>query len=222
MRVALFFICNYCMVVSLMCQNTEAPVYHPIDKSEWEKTVEGMHYDEQQEVVDTKEDQPKKSTQKSISSNTEFLQIIGYVLIAGILIFVLVRLFGNGLFNNNRKTRLRHDQQQYDLDDKPMESDLEKYLREALERNDYKTAVRIYYLLLLKSLYDKHLISWKKNKTNHEYLLEIVTHPEFQRLNNTTNLYEFVWYGDSNIEATEFNSIKNSFTTLIEKITQKV
>ena len=74
------------------------------------------------------------------------------------MIFVLFYFFGRGLFGNP-KVESATQNIITDLEERPMESDLERYLREALASKNYRLAIRIYYLMMLKSLHEKSLIT---------------------------------------------------------------
>jgi len=193
----------------------EEPVYHPIDKSTWQKTVEGLNYNEQPE----KEDKFTEPTIPEVAADSGFtiLKILGFLLIAGVLIFVLVHLFGSGLFAKN-KVPSTFINQLTELDESPMESDLERYLREALARRDFKLAIRIYYLMILKSLNDAEVITWKKEKTNMDYMRELRQHPNYEALSNNTYIFEYVWYGEKDIHEPQFNTLSKPFIQLLHQM----
>lgn len=194
--------------------------YHPIEKERWEKAVEGLDYNEtiEQEKTEQKENgeyHEISGPKEPFSISAVWLKVVIFAAIAALLIFILLKLFGKGSANPSVQ---KADPVINDLEDKPMESDLERYLREAIAAGNFKLAVRIYYLMVLKGLQEKGLITWKKNKTNFDYLMEVAQHPQFSQLNQSTLIYEYVWYGDKQIAASQFTSISVSFLGLIEKI----
>jgi hypothetical protein len=193
----------------------DEPVYHPIDKSDWQKTVDGLNYNEkpekQTEIPDpTLPDAP-------IASGLTIFKILGFLLIAGVLIFLLVYLFGSGLFSKN-KVPDTFINTITELDERPMESDLERYLREALERRDFRLAIRIYYLMILKSLNDAEIITWKKEKTNMDYMRELRQHPNYDAFSSNTYIFEYVWYGEKVIHEPQFNSLSKPFIQLLQQM----
>ena len=48
--------------------------------------------------------------------------------------------------------------------------DFEKRINDAVNNRDYRLAVRLYYLKMLKLLSDKKIIDWQINKTNSAYV----------------------------------------------------
>ena len=197
---------------------SEAPEYHPIDKQTWQEEKEGMHFNEKsepQELPDQTPIDPDEEIEPLISS--DLIKIIAFISIAVLLFFILYRIFGKGL-RANPGLQTSTTEILDDLDERPMESDLDRYLKQALTAKDYRLAVRIYYLMLLKALHDKNIITWRKEKTNYDYLRELQKHPEIKRLNNSTLLFEYIWYGDKAVNESEFHGIQPGFISLIDQI----
>ena len=196
----------------------DTPVYHPIDKADWKEATEGVSYYEEREKPVETEIEPQAPAPAPMGGGS-VLQIIAFTVIIALLVFILLKLFGKGIFVN-RKNEPVVVNITNDLDERPMETDLERYLREALEKGDYRVAIRIYYLMVLKALHDSGRIEWKKEKTNRDYLAELYQHPDFHRLNNSTLIFEYVWYGEKKVNAGQFEVLKPGFTDLIQKVTR--
>ncbi|UOQ72023.1 DUF4129 domain-containing protein [Hymenobacter cellulosilyticus] len=74
--------------------------------------------------------------------------------------------------------------------------DFDALLTEAEAVGNYRLAVRLGYLFVLKQLTDQGLIQWQPDKTNHDYLQELKAgqlRPAFREL---TQQFEYVWYGE--------------------------
>jgi len=88
----------------------------------------------------------------------------------------------------------------------------------AIQQQNYRLAVRLYYLKSLKQLTDKELINWQPTKTNRRYVDELEkTHlkSDFERL---TSEFEYVWYGEFAVSEVEFGLLKNQFQDFSKKI----
>lgn len=82
---------------------------------------------------------------------------------------------------------------------------------EAISSKDFHAATRFGYLIALKLLTKHELITWKIEKTNLDYFKELSDHrvqPEFKVL---TNFYEFVEYGDFEIDELQFSTFQATF-----------
>ncbi len=192
--------------------------YRPIEKEEWQKAVDGLDYNEKTSTPEADQVTPPEmqfAPEPFLAS--DIAKIVLFIAVGALLAFILIRLFGKDIFARNKKITSRQIVI-HDLEERPMESDLERFLREALQRKDFRQAIRIYYLIILKSLHDKNLIRWKKDKTNMQYLSEMNKHPSYAQLINNTLLFEYIWYGEHSIGEEQFFNIKKSFTSLLEKL----
>lgn len=89
--------------------------------------------------------------------------------------------------------------------------DYDRLLKEALSQNNYHDAVRILYLKALQQLNESELIAWKPDKTNHDYLRELKAHPTRSSFSRLTYYYEYVEYGDFEIEKTGFEKVQQIY-----------
>lgn len=98
------------------------------------------------------------------------------------------------------------------------ELDFDKLLKEALESGNFRLATRIYYLKLLKILSDRKVINWEINKTNRDYLYEIKSGKVKEAFRSATRTYEYVWYGDIELDGEHFSKVKNLYTSIFSDI----
>lgn len=103
----------------------------------------------------------------------------------------------------------------YVLDEDIREMDIEALLQKALENKQFRLAIRLYYLKLLKQLTEQDIIDWQLHKTNRDYLYEMRTHSQYQPFRRLTQLYEYVWYGNFSLDTSTFKGIEGDFMQLI-------
>jgi hypothetical protein len=87
-------------------------------------------------------------------------------------------------------------------------------LEKALDEKLYRLAVRLTYLIVLKQLSESGKIHWQADKTNRSYLDENGDKSLQQPFANLTRLYEYVWYGDFDINAGHYKDIETDFNEL--------
>ncbi|MCK6618042.1 MAG: DUF4129 domain-containing protein [Cyclobacteriaceae bacterium] len=86
--------------------------------------------------------------------------------------------------------------------------DFEKLIREALQQEQYRQAIRLVFLQALKLLADHHHIHWQPGKTNHDYLNEL-TETRLRTGFNELNFYfEYAWYGNFTVNSQLFARVK--------------
>ncbi len=89
--------------------------------------------------------------------------------------------------------------------------DFKTRITEAVRIGDYRTAVRLHFLSILKQLSDKEKINWRIDKTNHDYYLELSGSEYQQEFFETAFMYEYVWYGDFKISEGEYQLTEDKF-----------
>jgi hypothetical protein len=99
------------------------------------------------------------------------------------------------------------------------EIDIELLLQQARRDGNYRLAVRLYYLGLLKKLNEMGKIVWKKDKTNRDYLTELFQREyHFDEIKELTLSYEKVWYGEHGLTPDSFQTITSGFESVYQKM----
>lgn len=192
-------------------RQSDLPV-HKFDDMRWEEIVGGQDYNEKP-VIKRGFDFPTFAWAGPI------VKVIAYALVIALVSAAVWYIITNITFGVKveRKEILNEDLE------KPLENiealDIEGLLDQARREGNFKMAVRLYYLGLLKRLNGLGKISWKKDKTNRDYLAEVFSvgfyYAEIQKL---TRSYEEVWYGDHTLEDNAFEQLKASFEEVYQRI----
>ena len=217
----------------------------PVDKREhnksaWEKAREGINYKGGPDIENNKgkanetiADSTKRTESKEpipspkslpfffpevLSKILLYLGIGVMILCAIALIYFIVKNISPSSGNAEVTNNLRPSEQLTHIEKDLNKSDLEKALEAALAANDYRTAIRIYYLMIVKELSNKQWIKWKQDKTNGEYLREMSLREEYHTFRELTINFERVWYGDAVINEERFSSMRPSFDLFIQQI----
>ena len=143
------------------------------------------------------------------SPYTKFIIIaVVIILLAAALVYFLS---ANVKGDKSVKTDLEFDL--LHMEEAVLESDFDRFLRLALEGNDYRVAVRILFLRLLQKLHESEWIIWKKNKTNQDFLNEVRNRENYIQFRDLTLAFEIVWYGDQKITKEQFDQLEYLFNS---------
>lgn len=158
------------------------------------------------------------------SSDREPLFSDGFWKVLGILIlFVLVIFLVYQLIKNAKPPVKGLKVQSIDKNWNPTiisKTELELLLESALEKEDYREGVRIYFNFILKELIKKGWIKWKQEKTNYSYILEMKSRSNSHLFEECVRIYDLVWYGEYQLSKSDFEEIQPvllSYYKLIEK-----
>ncbi len=135
---------------------------------------------------------------------------------ATIIVFVLLllSLFGvdvQSLYIRNKRYPVQHD---LIINENVFNQDLDQMVMEEIQAKNYNLAVRYLYLKLLKILTDHHLITWQRDKTNHDYLFELASTSYINEFKMITLEYEYLWYGKFQCNHSDFTGIYDQFKKL--------
>jgi hypothetical protein len=181
----------------------------PVDRA-WDRATNGLDYSKRKKK---KERERREETQPSNSND-------GPNYGEGSLVFLTLRLVGGNPFLVNR--RIDKENINYSIEEVEADihtSDLEGFARHALDKQDYKLAVRLYYLQIIKLLSQNKLIKWKRDKTNRAYINEMKGSDYFKDFRSVTRLFERVWYGDVHLQKSDFEQVRPRFLEFLKKIT---
>lgn len=149
----------------------------------------------------------------SLPIDSWWLNIIVYVIAGGLILYILYMVLINLRGSKGRKKE--SPSQVFDGDDTIediRELDVDPLLREALASGNYRLAIRICFLGMLKKLDEGGKIRWKKDKTNRDYLGELFNaNYHFDDVRRLTLDYERIWYGEHELSSERYLAIISSF-----------
>lgn len=146
----------------------------------------------------------------------------GYILFSIIFIFAIIVAYflikSLGFFNRiSSEDQLRFEEE----NDNNSIDQFQELIANALRENNFRLAVRIHYLALLKLLDTNEFIIWSKDKTNTDYSYELKStsfHTDFVNLSRS---FDYIWYGELAISSNQYVLIKHQFEELESKVKGK-
>ena len=142
------------------------------------------------------------------------LRILEYILIAAAIVIIIVLLS-----KNNIRALFYGKSAAVTIDFNEFEEDIHKInfselIAAALSEKDFRRAVRLHFLKLLKELTDKNLIAWKIDKTNNDYSIELANSIYSEHFRELAISYEYIWYGNFPLDETNFKNTIEKFKML--------
>lgn len=137
-----------------------------------------------------------------------------------VLVYVIVRLSGADVQQLFRSTKQTSSPNVLLMDDLTnwQAADFEQQITQAIRQNDFDLAVRWLYLKTLKTLDDKKHIRWQKDKTNQTYVRELSKTDFGKNFQGLTEWFEYVHYGDFELNEPDFNIIMDDFNAFFEQL----
>jgi large-conductance mechanosensitive channel len=148
---------------------------------------------------------------------SSFIRVLLWFLVIAFVLFIIYRLFlADGVFKRN--TKARKEEADVEVEIITDESDFDALIRQALQQANYRQAVRYQYLRTLHLLAGKNFIELAPDKTNYQYVREIANRNHQNDFAALTLNYEYVWYGEFDIEKNIYQKIETNFTSLNQKL----
>ncbi|RYZ61829.1 MAG: DUF4129 domain-containing protein [Chitinophagaceae bacterium] len=86
-------------------------------------------------------------------------------------------------------------------------------IAKAESAGNYRFAVRLWYLWLLKELSEKELIEYRQGRTNHDYVMQLRNRTIGNDFSRLTRNFEYTWYGQFALSAEAYATLRNDFVT---------
>lgn len=190
-----------------------------LSESDWEKVVGDQRFEEKQ-IKKKEKDKKQEMPQGNTPWNSNLLRIISFtLLILIVLALVFVVLRNIKLDSKVKKTALLVQQVEEIDDIEQLET--ESLMTQALNAKNYRLAIRLVYLDLLKILHDGKVIVWKKNKTNLDYLSELNKENFYAEFKKITLGYERVWYGDREATESQYLSVQQEYLNVYNQLNKQ-
>lgn len=215
---------NYCFcflfgIIPLTLLSQDSPLSSDIwevTESEFNKIKDQIDYSKTKKVialVETQKKPPKKPPKGYNFLQLKLWQYLAYALILIILVFIVYTLFG--AIKPNKKISAIHDPETAEHHQKVP---LETLLEQAITAGDYRLAVRLQFIIVLEKLHQKNKINWHAEKTNRQYLNELSDPGLKASFRELAHIYEWVWYGNTALEAPEYLRFTPKFTHFLNSL----
>lgn len=146
------------------------------------------------------------------------IQLLPYLFLAGCIAFVIWLIIklnpGSKILATQDSAGVFFSEEEEIIKSK----DIEKLIQKALLNEDYRLAVRYYYLLILKRLTESELIDYEFDKTNSEYFNEISETSLNTGFRKITTIYDYIWYGNFVVTQNDYQKAEHQFKNLEQKI----
>ena len=188
------------------------------DKKAWKKIVDGKDFSETPEKK--KEKKKKKPSDFNLPSLNigQAGKVFLFSLVILLLAFIIYKLIANSNYRANKKVKKIRLVDIDDIEQNLDKADVDPFLFDAINQENYRLAIRLYYLKVLKHLMELEWIKWKKDKTNSEYLRELYSKEFYTDFRLLTLMFERVWYGEVVLDDVTFKTVEQNFTSSISML----
>lgn len=146
------------------------------------------------------------------------LKTIAVLLVVFVIYLIAKALLnkeGRWIFGRSSDAKIiRYD----DIANNIHQQDFKKLIANAKQSDDKRLVIRYYYLWLLQKMTDRQLIEWDIEKTNSDYYREIKSAAAKDRFAYVSYLYDYVWYGEFELDDATYQKTCNAFENAIQLV----
>jgi hypothetical protein len=161
----------------------------------------------------------KFSSERTSMSVVMFILKTIAILVVIFVVYLIVKAIlnkeGQWIFGKNSSKKIVSTDE---IERNLHETDFEKLLKETLLAGQKRISIRYYYLWLLKKMSEKGIIKWDIEKTNSDYLYEITNETRRDEFAYLSYLYNYIWYGEFELDEATFEKAKTAFEKTIRSI----
>ncbi|HEY6505463.1 MAG TPA: hypothetical protein VIZ28_15925 [Chitinophagaceae bacterium] len=159
-----------------------------------------------------KREQNKTKQRVPLAQTPVFQTILWLLIIGGFAAFVIIYLSNSNVSLFRKKnTFIRTGEEMDGVTDNIFEINYQREIDKAVSNGNYRFAVRLMFLQVLKGLSDKNIIRYTPDRTNFEYLLQLQSTRHYNDFFRLTRNYEYSWYGQFDIDTEKFSLIRKEF-----------
>lgn len=165
---------------------------------------------------DPKIEEESNSDELTFSNNLSWLFIIILIVAVIYLATTLLNEGNTGWFSTKRNTTLA-DHQTFNVDTANPE-DFIALIKNAEDDNNFRLAIRYYFLFILKTMSLKNIIKIEEDKTNAEYLREINNTKIEKNFTSALYLYNYTWYGEFDVNKLQYKTARSNFKSFLNQL----
>lgn len=159
-----------------------------------------------------REQQQRDASYVPLGQRSWFQTLLWIITIGAFAAVLIMYLSGSnvGLFRKKNVITAKETEEDFSTED-IFAINYQKEIDKAVSQGNYRLAIRLQFLRLLKNMSEKNIIRYKQDKTNLDYLMELHPTGYYNNFFRITRNYEYSWYGQFNVSEDAYKIIRNDF-----------
>jgi len=177
------------------------------------------YWDKPEQKKKKDNNKPKREREERDLSMLDFSGVFGVVkvifiaLLIALLAFLVYKLMGDR-WPWQQPARLKEDEQAT-AEEELNEDELQQKIRESIDQQKFRMAIRYSYLFTLRRMDEKGWIHLDAKSTNHDYVKQMKANDPQGTFAYLTNIYDYVWYGEFELNKEQFGLVYKDFQNFL-------
>ena len=162
----------------------------------------------------------KKEEPQRNNGMPKWLKTLTWVIVIGAFVAALIwyLVTSNILIFTKRQKQISSFKQEEAVSEDIFNINYQREIEKAINAENYRFAIRLMFLKLLKNLSNKNIIQYRQERTNFEYLSQLFSTGYYNDFFRLTRNYEYTWYGKFEVSPEAFGTIKTEFENFDRKL----
>lgn len=164
------------------------------------------------EIKKEKKPEDKESTYTPVGDQQWFQTLLWLLIIGGFAAAIMWYLAGSnvGLFRKRNRGLQTTAEEELATED-IFAINYQREIDKAEAAGNYRLAIRLLFLRVLKDMAGKNIIQYKQDRTNLDYLFQLHSTGYYNNFFRITRNYEYSWYGQFDVGEDAYRIIRNDF-----------
>src|SRR5579875_1299528 len=158
--------------------------------------------------------EPVKNEPRKSIFQTSWFNTLFWIFLIGIFLALIIWFLSTSNISLFRKSSKKIEQAQTEEElttENIFELNYEQEIKKAIAAQNYRLAVRLFYLRTLKELSERNLINYTHEKTNSDYLFQLSGTNYYKDFFRLTRSFDYTWYGKFPLSPEQFEQMQNDF-----------
>ncbi len=145
-------------------------------------------------------------------------KIFWFAVILGVIYLIVKIILKKEIRWIFKRNKEKKQNLNFEIGENISEVDFNALISEAATNKDYRSAIRYYYLFLLKKLDQFNVIEYDPQKTSFDYQNEVQESKYNSDFSKATYYYTYIWYGEFAIDENEYKQTSSVFDELLKQV----
>ena len=147
-----------------------------------------------------------------------FEKLFWFAVILGVIYLIVKIILKKEIRWIFKRNKEQQQNLNFEVGENISEVDFKALISEAASNQDYRSAIRYYYLFLLKKLNQFNVIEYDPQKTSFDYQNEVEGSKYNSDFSKVTYYYTYIWYGEFAIDENEYKQTSSVFDELLKQV----
>ena len=168
--------------------------------------------------VMAKKKKMKPEEEEPLMESTWVDSLLWFIIIGGFIAVLVWYLVSSNIRLFRKRSAPISLEEDAVLNEDIFEIKYEKEIQSAIASQNYRLAIRLMYLRTLKELSDRNIIHFAQEKTNSEYLRQLINTSYYKNFFQLTREFEYTWYGKFQLSPEAFSSVEKDFNEFKQQL----